>query len=459
MEKCKYQLNRTIENSPYDNDVRYIDVEIRIYFGEEPLIINRDNYLVSFNMLEELTNDSEIYGYISSNEFDFELYNENDMFTITNENGPYYGKIDTNVKVEVKIREDISNSEFTTLGTYYVTDWICNQNSSIVSVSCNDKLYTILQSKEIKSDVYENISVSDFFKVIFSDLGLKENEYNISNLLNNSFIKYAYILPNEISNTLTELCVAHLLYLYVDRNDVICVKPVNELSSNIGTLTENNQILECNIEQSLSGTYSVVEVEHGNYEINTDTQLLSVNTTIATGLNSIKDDDKSEVIIDVDYITINSESDNVNLTDLNYDSSNIELILNNTSSNSSNVNINVIGSTLKNTITTKLTYEDKTLINRMGYKAKTVSSVFIDDVNKANEIKGILSKYISNTSPYVNVLIRGNPDIQLGSILTISSEVDKVNVEIMVTKQELSFNDSLECRLTGIDTSMLKGDI
>ena len=459
MEKCKYQLNRTIENSPYDNDVRYLDVEIRIYFGEEPLIINRDNYLVSFNMLEELTSDSEIYGYISSNEFDFELYNENDMFTITNENGPYYGKIDTNVKVEVKIREDISNSEFATLGTYYVTDWVCNQNSNIVSVSCNDKLYTILQSKEIKSDVYENISVSDFFKVIFSNLGLKENEYNISNSLNDSFIKYAYILPNEISNTFTELCVAHLLYLYVDRNDVICVKPVNELSSNIGTLTENNQILECNIEQSLSGTYSVVEVEYGNYEINTDAQLLNVNTTIATGLNSIKDDGKSDVIINVDYITINSESDNINVTDFKYNSSNIEVIVNNTSSDSSNVNINVIGSILKNTITTKLTYEDKTLINRMGYKAKTVSSVFIDDVNKANEIKDILSKYISNTSPYVNVLIRGNPIIQLGDVLTISSEVDKVNVEIMVTKQELSFNDSLECRLTGIDTSMLKGDI
>src|SRR5699024_9230764 len=194
-----------------------------------------------------------------------------------------YGEIDTNVKVEVKIREDISNSEFTTLGTYYVTDWVCNQNSNIVSVSCNDKLYTILQSKEIKSDVYENISVSDFFKVIFSNLGLKENEYNISNSLNDSFIKYAYILPNEISNTFTELCVAHLLYLYVDRNDVICVKPVNKLSSNIGTLTENNQILECNIEQSLSGTYSVVEVEYGNYEINKDAQLLNVNTTIATG--------------------------------------------------------------------------------------------------------------------------------------------------------------------------------
>ena len=459
MEKCKYQLNRTIENSPYDNDVRYIDVEIHIYFDEEPLVINRDNYLVSFNMLEELTNDSEIYGYISSNEFDFELYNENDMFTITNENGPYYGKIDTNVKVEVKIREDISNSEFATLGTYYVTDWVCNQNSNIVSVSCNDKLYTILQSKEIKSDVYENISVSDFFKVIFSNLGLKENEYNISNSLNDSFIKYAYILPNEISNTFTELCVAHLLYLYVDRNDVICVKPVNELSSNIGTLTENNQILECNIEQSLSGTYSVVEVEYGNYEINTDAQLLNVNTTIATGLNSIKDDGKSEVIINVDYITINSESDNINVTDFKYNSSNIEVIVNNTSSDSSNVNINVIGSILKNTITTKLTYEDKTLINRMGYKAKTVSSVFIDDVNKANEIKDILSKYISNTSPYVNVLIRGNPIIQLGDVLTISSEVDKVNVEIMVTKQELSFNDSLECRLTGIDTSMLKEDL
>ena len=99
------------------------------------------------------------------------------------------------------------------------------------------------------------------------------------------------------------------------------------------------------------------------------------------------------------------------------------------------------------------------LLNRMGYKAKTVNSVFIDNVTKANEIKAILSKYISNTSPYVNLLIRGNPDIQLGSILTISSEVDKVNVEIMVTKQELSFNDSLECRLTGIDTSMLKEDL
>ena len=153
------------------------------------------------------------------------------------------------------------------------------------------------------------------------------------------------------------------------------------------------------------------------------------------GVYIIKDDDKSEVIINVEYITINSESDNVNLTDLKYGSSNIEVILNNTTNSSVNVSLNVIGSTLKNTITTKLTYEDETLINRMGYKAKTVNSVFIDNVTKANEIKAILSKYISNASPYVNLLIRGNPDIQLGSILTISSAVDKVNVEIMVTKQ------------------------
>ena len=185
MEKCKYQLNRTIENSPYDNDVRYIDVEIRIYFNDETqLVVNRDNYLVSFNMLEELTSDNEIYGYISSNEFEFELYNENDIFTITNKNGPYYGKIDTNVKVEVKIREDISNSEFIALGTYYVTDWICNQNSSVASVTCNDKLYTLMQSKDTRSGVYENISVSDFFKVIFTNLGLNEDEYYISELLN-----------------------------------------------------------------------------------------------------------------------------------------------------------------------------------------------------------------------------------------------------------------------------------
>ena len=74
MEKCKYQLNRTIENSPYDNDVRYIDVEIRIYFDEEPLVINRDNYLVSFNMLEELTNEAiEIINNYSNSEFLKEL--------------------------------------------------------------------------------------------------------------------------------------------------------------------------------------------------------------------------------------------------------------------------------------------------------------------------------------------------------------------------------------------------
>ena len=460
MEECKHQLNRTIDNSAYDNDVRYIDVEIRIYFNDETqLVVNRDNYLVSFNMLEELTRDNEIYGYISSNEFDFELYNPNDMFTLTNKNGPYYGKIDTNLKVEVKIREDISNSEFITLGTYYVTDWVCNQNSNIVSVSCNDKLYTIMQSKEIKSDIYENISVSDFFKVIFDKLGLNEDEYYISSSLSDKYIKYAYILNGEISNTFIELCAAHMLYLYIDRNNIICIKPINELTSNIGTLTENNQILECNIEQSLSGNYSVVEVEYSNYEISTDTQLLNVNTTAPSGLSSIKDDGKSDIIVDVDYITFNSESDNVNVTDLKYDSSNIELILNNTTNSTVNVNVNVTGSTLKNTITTKFVYEDETLINRMGYKAKTVKGVFIDNVTKAIDIKTTLSKYISNTSPYVNLLIRGNPSIQLGSVLTISSEVDKVNVEIMVTKQELSFNDSLECRLTGVDTSMLKGDM
>ena len=251
-----------------------------------------------------------------------------------------------------------------------------------------------------------------------------------------------------------------MLYLYVDRNNVICVKPINELSPTRDlVLTENNQILECNIEQTLSGTYSAVEVDYSNYEIISNEQILSTNTMIANGVNIIQDNNKSNIIVAVDYVTLNSENDNVKVDSVEYDSTNIVVTLNNKSNSSVNVDINVIGSALKNTMTTKLTHEDKTLINRMGYKAKTVNSVFIDSVNKAIEIRNILSKYISNTSPYVNLLIRGNPNIQVGDILTIDSYVDKVKLEVMVTRQAISFNDSLECTLTGIDTSAINGGV
>ena len=166
----------------FNNDVRCIDVQLKIYFDSEPLIVTKDNYLISFNILEELSSDgSTPFGSISSNELDFSLFNVDDIFTPTNENGPYYGNIETNTKVEILIREEMNDTDWIKMGTFYVYDWKCNQGDSVVTVTCNDKLQQLLKLPMPIYMVKQNISVKQFLTELFKNIGLNTMDFSIDN--------------------------------------------------------------------------------------------------------------------------------------------------------------------------------------------------------------------------------------------------------------------------------------
>ena len=77
----------------YDVASRKVDVLLEFYFTSNPVEITNHDYLISFNLLEELGSDAEDnpIGSVSANELDIVLYNEKGIFSPTNIDSPYYG--------------------------------------------------------------------------------------------------------------------------------------------------------------------------------------------------------------------------------------------------------------------------------------------------------------------------------------------------------------------------------
>ena len=131
----------------YNSISRKIDARLEFYFTSEPVVITNSDYLISFNLLEELGSDAEAnpIGAVSANGLDIVLYNENGIFSPANPQSPYYGLMRSGVRVIVKLRPAVG-AEWDELGTFYVNDWYAEDTGLQASLTYYDKLYDALNS-------------------------------------------------------------------------------------------------------------------------------------------------------------------------------------------------------------------------------------------------------------------------------------------------------------------------
>lgn len=429
----------------YNAASRKIDALLEFYFTSEPTEITNNDYLISFNLLEELGSDAEAnpIGAVSANELDIVLYNKNGIFSPANPLSPYYGLMRSGVKVVVKLRP-APTEEWDEVGTFYVNDWYAEVTGMQASITCYDKLYDVLNSPSPVLPVTKDTSYHDAFDAYMKALG---HVYILDDDLYGN-MSWWYTLP-ESSETLRNLSSACEAAVFCDHYDNIRVLNLATPREVVDTLTDGSQIITATVPQSINRNYSGLDVSVHNTQLSSTMQLLDLKEYFTpTGIaeSSLMQFSKRPVVR-VECVSCNAPNSTVELTGYKYTPDAISLQTR--SINADNVAVAIIayGKIAEAVKTTYYTYGSNPLV---------YSNVYTQTTIMAERTSRMLNKFIRHPLPTLKLSIRGNPKLNLGDKLTVSSERYNLLFTGILQRASYTYNGALHCDINLVDSNILE---
>lgn len=428
----------------YNAASRYIHVMYRIHFSSTSILeVDKTNYLVSSSFLEESYKLSDLpFGDVTSNEITFTLFNHDGMFNPNNVSSEYYGRIKKGVKVEAFIRLD-EVTEWDPFGVYYVTQWYTSSNGTTAEVTANDILYNILNGSIPPMPVYRGIAFKDFIDIYFNhfDLQVKVDE-TITDVI-------PYVYTSEHSNNkafLTDLMKSVLADCFCDHTGQIVIMSKVRKRNVRATLTDNDQIIGITIKQTIATSYDSSVINYNKCRESAELPLVELSDIqVEPGFNSTGNLTLSKhPILSIRSIKITGSSSAKMTT---FGATAKDFVGTIQSTNTVKVNMDVIGTIL-----------DKVSIAIGDSKEAPmeISGEFIQDETKASSIQEYVDAYIMANMPTLEVAVRGNPKLQLGDLIEITSERYKTNYVGIIIKASYEYAGHLTSNLTLVDASDLK---
>ena len=262
----------------YDRPTRHILGKLDIFFDgyeNEPITIDMSNYLIDYHIVEEASaEDKNPLGAISANELTFTLTNFNGIFSPSNVNGPYYGKIKTGVMVKPYIKPDDATIDWTPLGVYFVSDWSSKMNSAVAFVTCCDVIQELLLSPMPDLDVKLNVTFTNYIKYVLSMYGFANAE--VDETLN-VLLPYGFIAYDKTPDILQAIVEASMSVLVTTRLGSLAVKKLHRRTP-IATFTDSNQLIAVDVEQSIIKTYNGVKLTYVIPQLSEDREVLVVDS-------------------------------------------------------------------------------------------------------------------------------------------------------------------------------------
>lgn len=435
-------LTRLPDLDPYNKISRKIDARVSIYFSSVPLVVNKTNYLISFNLLEELgsTSSSNILGDVSANSLDLKLFSPKGIFSPSNVNSPYHGMMRAGVKIVVEL---CANTVWHSLGEFYVNDWYAEVTSLEASVTCLDKMQSILNSKTYNK-AREGLSFIQAFDDVLRTIGAS---YEIDpSIVGN--LTWWYYLP-KIADTLNNLALAGCAPVYCDTSGVIRVFDVTKPQEVKFTLTDNDQVVSATIPQSIISDFDGLDITTTMTQLSDMTQILDLkNYVVPVGKTKGQEMSFNHALVArVETVLTVRNSDQIEL--LNFSSTPVAIQFDflNSLLESSETSISVWGRVIE---TVKKSY------TAYGSRPMTFESEYCQNDAVSKRIDSILDKYVRSDLPTLEVDIRGNPAMHLGDKLRVVSERYNVDFVGILQRAEYSFEGALTCKIKLIDSRILE---
>lgn len=432
-------------DAAYNAKSRMIECSLFIYFNgltQAPLIVTKDNYLISCNVLEELSADNcAPFAAVSANELSFELSNKNDIFNPSNTHGAYYRKIVVGVPIKVFIRP-IGNIayDWDQLGLFYLTDWQVGFAGQTVSVTATDKISKIINATRVKLPVYKNIAYNVFIQNFFTKIGM---EITLDAALVGT-LRYGYhVLQN--ADFLNNIAAGLQVFIYCNHIGELVTRYMHKTVALAHTITDNDQIVDLVTKQSIMLQYDGASVCAQIPQLSSITTLYSESDIENTQYTQYQDRTFSNVpVVNVAYITTSGDR-TPRIDGLNY---NATEILNFSLRDSFRGRIEFCGQYIQ---TSDVYAEDDGCDNALKF-----SSIYIQSQAYLTTFKAFMDAYVQSDLPMLEITVKGNPRFQLGEKIRVQSTRFNLDFTGILIRQNLRYDGGLSGTLTLLNADILE---
>jgi hypothetical protein len=431
-------------DASYNASSRTIYHKVDIYLDGDsaaPLTVTRDNYMVTTSLLEEATSGDTPFDSVSSNEMTVNLNNENSLFTPTNADSEFYGKMKRGVKIIPYFRTSESD-DWGQVGTFYVTDWSASPTSSVAVVTADDKLYNIFGQDAVDMPVVANMLVGDFYTSFFNLFGIVPV---VDATVTASLIK-AF---NELGNKefLSALSTAFFCICNCAHNGSVTIKELSTPQALRATITDADQVKTIDVKLSISSDYDSAYLKYYVPQESAEESVLNINEidldSESSPLTYTLD---NKPLIRFKSISFSNNSVLFTFVSAEATSKTITIVLNNVPDNIT-TSLNVNGIYLE-----KVGYE----IGSQEQNPLSVDNVYIQDTQSAINYKAIMDRFAANMTPVIQATIRGNPNLQVGDKIRLISTRYGVDFTGIIMRQNFDYDGGLSCAVTLLNSALVE---
>lgn len=420
----------------YNSNSRYLHKMYRIHFSNTVVLeVLKSNYLISSSILDEsYKTSSSPFGDITSNELELSLLNENGIFNPKNTKGPYYSYIRRGIKIEAFIRPD-EVDEWDPVGVFYVTDWNTSSNGMAAEVVANDKLYSILNAPVPSIGISRDVAFADFIADYFT---LFDAEVIVDKSID-LILPYGFTSGyTDNRELLADLMIAAVADCFCLHDGSIVIRSKTSPRELRATITDDDQIISVSIKQSISTDYDSVSVTCNAMQESAEQNILAIEALrVEPGITTTElTKFSTDRVVSVKSIRTDGDA-SVRPISFNATADDIVVTLQGTAS--TDIKIDVVGTVLEAV---------SSIVSTEGFSAVSLDSSFVQTIKNANAVCEYTDRYINDDLSTLELSVRGNPKLQLGDKIHVSSNRYRAEFTGILVKAQYNYSGGLSCDIT-----------
>lgn len=433
-------------NSYYNKSTRHILGKVDFFFDgfeNEPFTADMSSCLVDFELVEEASAESKNpLGSTSANELTVTLTNFDNMFSPSNTEGPYYGKIKTGVMVKPYLKPGDGSTDWVPLGVYFVSEWNSRMGSAMAFITCHDIVQELLLSPIPGLSVKLDITYAELFRYMLDAYGY--TTATIDSELTDK-LSYGFIAYDNTPDTLQALVEAAISMLISTRDGSIAVKKLRR-STPVDTFTDSTQIISADVEQSIIKTYNGVKLTYVLPQLSDFKEILGVDALAVpageTTHNMLK---FADTVHSISAVTLRG-STACKIKKYTATNFGISLVTSSSSEEAVNTNLSVTGKSL-DLVEQELNDELSNMLE--------VYNPYIQSSSYAGDYKDRLNRFVNTDIPTLSLTIRGNPEVLVGDTVVVDSAKYKLYFVGIVKRSTIRYAGNLTCTMDLLNAEVL----
>lgn len=430
-----------------NGDERLFGCKVQVFFDgdTQPPVEFTEKNITRIQTLEEVKAEgSNPLGLVSTGELTVSFDNSTRVFTPTNSESPYYGKLRPNTLVKAQLGVEVAPDtfEYVPLGEYRTGDWSAPTDDVVATVTCQDRLSEIREKDVPMMPVRRNTTIYEMFEVLFQAMGMAPDEYDIDTNLQQKII-LGWLPKGKVQAALQTLATAGNCSVTADRYGRIKVRSNYATGDPVAALNESNQLVRINNPLQYRDIYSAVRVNYSMPVIQEPSSVLKVDSlAVPHGGMTLQDLEFSDPVYSVEQVRLLG-AQNSAVTGLEYGAWGISLEIANPGPDET-VAIEVVGRVIKTT-TSSCTVRDKQAVAQVGDKELTIDNYLIQDQVTARRYAASLLNLLKNPLSKYTATIRGNPALEAGDVVELVSEATKLGTaSVMLSRISMTYDGGLE---------------